>query len=475
MSLGRLEIAKLFAKLGSSSSSSFRASDSGSSSSSGKSTSNTHTVTGIATSDSADGYVYVNMGGDTVSYDQTQSIQVSTTVSVKKGDIVVVNLAGADSTGKTPMIIGVKGGGDRTEKEIKNVSLAAQEAKDVADGAQKAAAEAKEVATATGQHFFDDENGAHVTTSAGNLDTGGASTWNSNGMVVLKDGKTLSSQTGSGTNYYDEDGNIIASYNNNGAQIGKATKVHSIFGTSSFGILNGNNESVMSVDENSINLGENFSAAVVTFCGKNSSMSSDGHRVIIKSLDSSSESSTRIQGGSYNSLDYQAYIDVGLTDAISAIPTVDIMAKRLILNVSGEVLDTANSVLIKDLRTKINHVALYPSSGETSPTLNNISLNYGASGYKYLEIFYHDTDGAYESKRIFRADGAIVKLSTVQVGGDKDFLSVKSRWVRISGTSISTLYTPEEFSHNSSSTEGTNTDKVIVQNKIYIDRVEGWN
>jgi hypothetical protein len=92
-----------------------------------------------------------------------------------------------------------------------------------------------------------------------------------------------------------------------------------------------------------------------------------------------------------------------------------------------------------------------------------------------MEIFYHDTDGAYESKRIYSPNGKMMKLSTVQVGGDKDFLSVKSRWVQISGTSISTLYTPEEFDHNSSTTEGTNTDKIIQTNKILIDRVEGWN
>jgi hypothetical protein len=103
----------------------------------------------------------------------------------------------------------------------KTVSATASAAAQVATTAQKAADEAKATATATGQHFWDDTNGAHVSTAENSTSTGGSSTWNSNGMIIQKDGATVASHTGSGTNYYDSDGNVIASYNSSGAQIGK--------------------------------------------------------------------------------------------------------------------------------------------------------------------------------------------------------------------------------------------------------------
>jgi hypothetical protein len=108
-------------------------------------------------------------------------------------------------------------------------------------------------------------------------------------------------------------------------------------------------------------------------------------------------------------------------------------------------------------------------------TTDTVILSETAANFNHMEIFYHDTDGAYESKRIYNPNGKIAKLSTVQVGGTNTLLSIKSRWVQISGSSITTLYTAEEFDHNSSTTEGTHTDKIIDQNKILIDRVEGWN
>lgn len=78
----------------------------------------TTTVTGVATSDSSDGYVSVDMGGDTVSQDDDQSITIPTTVRVEKGDTVRISLVGSDGTAKSPTVVGVIGGGDRTYKQI---------------------------------------------------------------------------------------------------------------------------------------------------------------------------------------------------------------------------------------------------------------------------------------------------------------------------------------------------------------------
>lgn len=76
----------------------------------------TTTVTGVATSDSADGVVTVNLEGDSVTYDDVQEIEVNTTVRVKEGDSVMISLVGADGTAKTPTVIGIVGGGDRQQE-----------------------------------------------------------------------------------------------------------------------------------------------------------------------------------------------------------------------------------------------------------------------------------------------------------------------------------------------------------------------
>lgn len=88
----------------------------------------TVTAYGIAVSDSVDGLVRINLGGDTVSPEDDQAIEVETTFSVKEGDEVIVSLIGADGTGKTPIVIGVIGRMDELERDIsRNYSLVLNE------------------------------------------------------------------------------------------------------------------------------------------------------------------------------------------------------------------------------------------------------------------------------------------------------------------------------------------------------------
>ena len=81
----------------------------------------TSTVYGIASTDSAGGLVMVDLGGDTVSPDDDQSIECSTTFKVYSGDEVIVSLVGADGSGKTPIVVGVAGRGDQQQEQIDSV------------------------------------------------------------------------------------------------------------------------------------------------------------------------------------------------------------------------------------------------------------------------------------------------------------------------------------------------------------------
>ena len=112
----------------------------------------TTTCYGIATSDSVNGSVRVNLGGETTSTDDDQTIEVDTTFAVYEGDEVIISLVGADGTGKAPCVIGVVGRGDQQQTEIDT-------AMDLATEANGAAA----VGKITPQHFFHNSNGAFVT------------------------------------------------------------------------------------------------------------------------------------------------------------------------------------------------------------------------------------------------------------------------------------------------------------------------
>lgn len=97
--------------------------------------SNVMLLTGVATSDSANGVVSVNLGGftitnDTLEENDDQSVEIDTTVDVREGDTVQVQAIGADGSSKGLLVIGVVGGGDRTTDEITDVSNKADNAID---------------------------------------------------------------------------------------------------------------------------------------------------------------------------------------------------------------------------------------------------------------------------------------------------------------------------------------------------------
>lgn len=146
----------------------------------------TNTIHGTATSASADGSVMVELSsdvtnpepveidGETYYSDADTSVELPTTTSVQEGDEVLVSVYGGTPL-RSPVVTGVVGSGDRVAG---------------------VAAEALDVANATGQHFWSDTDGAHVTevtqeewtdpTDPG-YQSGPNSLWNSLGML-FRDG-----------------------------------------------------------------------------------------------------------------------------------------------------------------------------------------------------------------------------------------------------------------------------------------------
>ena len=160
----------------------------------------THTLIGTATGNSADGSVMVELSsdvtnpepieidGETYYSDADTSVELPTTASVQEGDEVLVSVYGGTPL-RSPVVTGVVGSGDR-------IAGMAQDAYDLADSVEGIAQQALDVANATGQHFWADTDGAHVTevtqeewtdpTDPG-YQSGPNSLWNSLGML-FRDG-----------------------------------------------------------------------------------------------------------------------------------------------------------------------------------------------------------------------------------------------------------------------------------------------
>ena len=155
-------------------------------------TATTTTVTALATSDSIDGTVYVDMGGVTISGDDSQSVPIATTVAVKKGDTVRVELLGADGKAKTPTVTGVIGGGDRVQKAVDEAGETAQQASQTADQAKEETKKMKNLIreTADGLALGKSADGETYETAYIELDASGAY------KIKTKDGITLMELSG---------------------------------------------------------------------------------------------------------------------------------------------------------------------------------------------------------------------------------------------------------------------------------------
>lgn len=115
------------------------------------------TIFGTAVGASEDGSVLVHLSDDVTTPEEQDGVDVEipTTVNVMEGDVVTITNSGNGTIG-SPRVSGVIGGGDR-------MAAAVQDAHDLAASVESIAQEAKEVAEATGQHFWPDTDGVHVT------------------------------------------------------------------------------------------------------------------------------------------------------------------------------------------------------------------------------------------------------------------------------------------------------------------------
>jgi len=179
------------------------------------------TVTATGAGASADGEVGITLDADVTPAEDTgvegdadqTVIDLPTSPDVDEGDELIVTLVG-DGPLKTPVVTANPGSGDR-------MRALANSAKTIANAAQA-------VADAVNQHFWHDDNGAHVTMATQDEweqeQSGPNSLWNSLGML-FRDGLTnLLAILTSGIVIYDGNGNdeenVVASFTGDEINLG---------------------------------------------------------------------------------------------------------------------------------------------------------------------------------------------------------------------------------------------------------------
>lgn len=117
---------------------------------------NVHVISGEVSGESEDGKVLVSIDGMMFSEDDDQYVEVDALGGLEDGDVATILLTGESGHGMAPFALGTTGTIDRIKSLASRAAEAAELAQETADAAQ-------EVAEATNQHFFSDENGIHVT------------------------------------------------------------------------------------------------------------------------------------------------------------------------------------------------------------------------------------------------------------------------------------------------------------------------
>jgi len=180
------------------------------------------TVTATGAGASADGEVGITLDADVtpaedtgVEGDEDQTvIDLPTSPDVDEGDELIVTLVGEGPL-KTPVVTANPGSGDRMRALV-------NAAQTVADAAQA-------VAEAVNQHFWHDDNGAHVTMATQDeweqSHSGPNSLWNALGMLFRDGLNNLLAILPSGVAIYDGNGNdeenVVASFTGEEIHLGK--------------------------------------------------------------------------------------------------------------------------------------------------------------------------------------------------------------------------------------------------------------
>lgn len=172
--------------------------------------------TGIATVQrrDSDGTVWVRFPGSSIDTPVTGAV----VANVAAGDTISYDLSGGR--------VSVTGNASDPAAGTKSVGVVRK----AAESAAKVASKAQDIADAIGQHFWADDNGAHVSTEKDNPTGERNILMNSLGILLRQGSSWLASFSDSAVAFYDGLGNtasnVVAQFGADGAVIGRASGAH---------------------------------------------------------------------------------------------------------------------------------------------------------------------------------------------------------------------------------------------------------
>lgn len=233
----------------------------------------TTTMYATAVSASANGRVGIVIDGTVMAADdEDASITVDTVVSVSKGDRVILTLVDGH-----PTVTGVVGWGDGVAQDIADLQDSYDDADTAAEEARELAKQASEAAEATGQHFWSDDGGVHISDEKGKADGAHNVLLNSLGLLLRLAANNVAALTKGAVTFYDGSGNgeenVVAHFGTDGATVGRASSVHTIIKPGGMGIYDGAGNLLASFAGKLIELGRNSVDTVISLCGGKGSLS----------------------------------------------------------------------------------------------------------------------------------------------------------------------------------------------------------
>lgn len=233
----------------------------------------TSSMYGTAKGDSANGRVPVAMDGYVMAPDGGDNVtDMDTTVEVRNGDKVLITVVDGH-----PTVTGVVGWGDSVAQDIADLQDSYDDADTAAEEAKELAKQASEAAEATGQHFWSDDSGVHVSDEKGKADGAHNVLINSLGLLLRLAANNVAVLTKGAVTFYDGEGNgngnIVAHFGADGATVGKASSIHTIIKSGGLGIYDGTGNLLARFADKLIELGRSSADTVISLCAGKGSIS----------------------------------------------------------------------------------------------------------------------------------------------------------------------------------------------------------
>lgn len=243
---------------------------------------------------------------------------VQLTIAAKPGDTVQLRVSGGSA-----WIVGNATAPPTDDTTARSAKEVAESAKRIAQDnvkrlinvvrdlgiVDRAVTEARQIADATKQHFWTDDNGAHVSTVADAPASGNNLLMNALGILLRSGSNILAQFSASQVAFYDGDGNdeenVVAAFGKEGAQVGYSSSGHLNLASNSITAVSDIGAKLFSVGTNrateQIQITKDIGAAI-----KVTSMSSSSPDYLVVALPITDE----VTGGAFR-VDYEWYGNSG--------------------------------------------------------------------------------------------------------------------------------------------------------------------